>query len=66
MKEKFFSGFLLLLGLLAFLMPFLSGIYRMSIESWAFFDWLILYSAVYWPTYIIGGVLIAISIKLHA
>lgn len=53
---------LLVIGIIPFIVPFVLGLYRMSIESWNYGDWLILYSLVYWPTYLIGLVLIAISI----
>ncbi len=53
---------LLVIGIIPFIVPFVLGLYRMSIESWNYGDWLILYSFVYWPTYLIGLVLIAISI----
>ena len=53
---------LLVIGVIPFIIPFVLGLYKMSIESWNYVDWLILYSFVYWPTYLIGLVLIAISI----
>lgn len=34
----------------------------MQIESWMLGDWLILYSFVYWPTYLIGLVLILVAV----
>ncbi len=30
--------------------------------SWSFWDYLIMYSFLYWPTYVIGIVLIALSV----
>ena len=54
---------LLLIGIFPFVLPFVLGVYRMSIESWTMIDWLVLYSFIYWPTYVVGIVLIAISIK---
>lgn len=62
MKKKLIWKLLLIVGVIPFVIPFVLGIYRMSIESWNYGDWLILYSFVYWPTYLIGLVLIAISI----
>ena len=51
-----------LVGIVPFIVPFVLGIYRMSIEHWELFDWLILYSYVYWPTYLIGFILVVISL----
>ncbi|MBO5229005.1 MAG: hypothetical protein J6B39_08435 [Lachnospiraceae bacterium] len=62
MKKKLIWKLLLIVGVIPFVIPFVLCIYRMSIESWNYGDWLILYSFVYWPTYLIGLVLIAISI----
>ena len=46
-----------------FVVPFLLGFYRMSIESWGLADWLSMYSFIYWTTYLIGFVLILIAVK---
>ena len=61
-SKKIIWKLLLVIGIIPFIVPFVLGLYRMSIESWNYGDWLILYSFVYWPTYLIGLVLIAISI----
>ncbi len=62
MKNSLVWKMLLVIGMFPFVLPFILGIYRMSIESWSLLDWLIMYSFVYWPTYIIGVVLIVISV----
>ena len=49
-------------GTIPFLIPFVLGVIRMQIESWTLGDWLILYSFVYWPTYLIGLVLILVAV----
>lgn len=62
---------LLFVGTIPFLCAFLSGLYAaltgfsgLSISSppaygfAAFADWIILYSFVYWPTYLVGLILI--------
>lgn len=54
--------YLLLTGSLPFMIPILSGLYKMTIESWTLLDWLILYSYIFWPTYLIGFLLIVIGI----
>lgn len=62
MKNKLIWKILLFIGIIPLIIPFVLGFYRMSIESWTLPDWLIMYSFVYWPTYIVGLVLITISI----
>ena len=62
MKKKLIWKILLFIGIIPLIIPFVLGFYRMSIESWTLPDWLIMYSFVYWPTYIIGLVLIVISV----
>ena len=54
---------LLLIGIFPFVLPFVLSVYRISIESWTMVDWLVMYSFIYWPTYIIGLVLIIVSLK---
>lgn len=60
MKITFIWKLLLVIGICPFIMPFLLSFTRMS--SWTLVDWLVMYSFVYWPTYILGFVLIAISV----
>lgn len=62
MKKNLIWNILLIIGIAPFLIPFVLGLYRMSIESWTMFDWLVLYSFIYWPTYLIGAVAIAVSV----
>ena len=62
MKNKRFWWFLLAVGLIPFAAPFIGFAYEMlNSSSWSLVDWLVLYSFVYWPTYLVGFVLIAIS-----
>ena len=63
MKKKTKWKVVLAIGISSFILPFIIGFYRMSIESWTMLDWLIMYSFIYWPTYIIGFVLIVIAIN---
>ena len=63
MKQEFIWKVLLVLGIFPFVLPFVLGVYRMSIESWTMIDWLVLYSFIYWPTYVVGIVLIIVSLK---
>lgn len=60
MKKSIIWKLLLVMGICPFIMPFLLSFTRM--HSWTFVDWLIMYSFVYWPTYIIGFVLIVLSV----
>lgn len=62
MKKTILLNILLILGIFPFLLPVILGIYHMTIESWDLLDWLILYSYIYWPTYLAGAVVIAVSI----
>ena len=63
MKPKLRWKILLAIGISAFVIPFIIGFYRMSIESWKLADWLVMYSFVFWPTYLVGVVLIVVSVK---
>ena len=63
MNQGLIWKILLVLGIFPFVLPFVLGIYRMSIESWTMIDWLVLYSFIYWPTYVVGIVLIIVSLK---
>ncbi len=62
MNKSMIRKILLVLGIFPFVLPFIVGIYKVSIESWQLFDWLIMYSFLYYPTYIIGFVLILVSV----
>ena len=56
---------LLGLGICPFVIPIVLGLYHMVIESWTLPDWLVLYSFLYWPTYLVGlGLIILAAIKL--
>ena len=59
-NRKYLWHIHLIVGIIPFLLPIVLGFYRMSIESWTLFDWLILYSFIYWPTYLLGAVLLNI------
>ena len=63
MKNKRLWWFLLAVGLIPFAAPFVGFAYEMlNSSSWSLIDWLVLYSFVYWPTYLVGLTLIAISV----
>ena len=54
---------LLVLGIVPFLIPFFGFGYEMLNSShWTLFDYWFLYSFLYWPTYLVGLVLIVLSV----
>lgn len=63
MKQKWLPRLLLAAGLLPFLLPLLLSGTR-SVR-WSLFDWLLLYSAVYWQSYLLGLALIALALWLR-
>lgn len=63
MKKKTKWKIVLAIGVCPFILPIIVGIYRMSIETWTMLDWLIMYSFIYWPTYIVGLVLILVAVN---
>ena len=63
MKKKKLWWFLLMIGSIPFVAPFIGFAYEMiNSSSWTLVDWLVLYSFVYWPTYVVGLILIFISV----
>ena len=50
------------IGILPILLPFILGVYHVNIESWTMGGWLIMYSYVYWPTYVLGLALIIVGV----
>jgi len=65
MKKKILRNLMLWIGIVPFVLPVLVGFYKISIESWTIPDWLILYSFLYWPTYLIGAALIVTAAVLY-
>ena len=63
MKNKKIWWIMLVVGVLPFIIPFLGFAYEMiNSSSWSLFDYLVLYSFLYWPTYILGIIMIIISV----
>lgn len=63
MKNRLIWKILFAVGLFPFAAPFAAFCYHLiNKDSWELFDWLIMYSFVYWPTYLIGAVLIVLSL----
>ena len=62
MKKDLLWKILLAIGICPFIIPFVSFLWRLVIsESWTLLDWLVMYSFIFWPTYIVGIILIVIS-----
>ena len=64
---------LLVLGIVQLLIPFFGFGYEMlNASNWTLLDYLVLYSFLYWPTYLVGLVLIVLAVcklrgrKVHA
>ena len=63
MKNKRLWWVLLAIGIIPFAAPFIGFAYEMiNSSSWTLVDWLVLYSFVYWPTYVVGLILTIISV----
>ena len=50
------------IGIIPLVLLFVLGVYHTMIESWTLGDWLILYSYVYWFTYVAGILLIVAGV----
>lgn len=62
MKKGLVWKILLVVGFLPFVFPFITFAYEMLIDSsWTLGAWLVMYSFIYWPTYLVGLALLAIS-----
>ena len=63
MKRRKLWWTILILGVLPFTIPFLGFAYEMlNASSWTLFDYCFLYSFLYWPTYVLGLILIIVSV----
>ena len=60
MKKKQIWKILMMISLLPFLVPIFLAHTRMS--SWTYLDWLLIWSYLYWPTYLLGFGLFVVSI----
>lgn len=63
MNKQLFWMAVLLLGTLPFLFPFLWGWSHMGALPQPFLTWVMTYSFLYWPTYLIG--IFAIPIAMY-
>ena len=62
MKKKLWWT-LLILGIVPFLIPFFGFGYEMlNASNWTLLDYLVLYSFLYWPTYLVGLGLVILSV----
>lgn len=63
MKSKKIWWILFGIGIIPFVFPFLNFGYEMLIaSSWTLIDWLVCYTFVYWPTYVVGFILVLLSL----
>ena len=63
MKNKRLWWLLLVVGIIPFAAPLIAFMYEMiNSSSWTLVDWLVLYSFVFWPTYVVGLILTIISV----
>lgn len=60
MKKKQIWKILMMISLLPFLVPIFLAPTRMS--SWTYLDWFLIWSYLYWPTYLLGFGLFVVSI----
>ena len=54
--------YIILTGALPFIIPIFAGIYKVTMQSWDMLSWLVLYSYIFWPSYLIGLLLILFGI----
>lgn len=62
-RRKILSAILCLLGTVPFLAALILGLFRSSMLSYS--DFLILYSYLFWPTYIFGAILLIAGLLLR-
>ena len=62
--KKYLWKILIGIGILPLVLPFALGVYHTMIESWTVLEWVILYSYLYWPTYVLGILLIVVGIVM--
>ena len=64
MKKRLIWIITLIIGLLPFIIALLTTVYTMIVEGshWTFTEYLFLYSFIHWPEYVIGIVIIALSL----
>lgn len=64
MRRKLIWKFLFFMGLCPFIAPFFYYVLQLLVHnhySWTLLDMLVLWSFVYWPTYLIGLIWIVLS-----
>lgn len=61
MKKQLFWAIVLLIGTLPFLFPFLWGFSHMGTLPQPLLSWVMTYSFLHWPTYLVGTFAIPIA-----
>lgn len=64
-RKKLLSKILIVLGMVPFAAALVLGIPPFRASYLTYFDFLILYSYLFWPTYILGVLLIAVGLVLR-
>ena len=58
LKKRLFWIITLCIGIVPLILPFILVLYRMTIEPWTLMDFVILYSYLFWWSYLLGLALI--------
>ncbi|MBE6658684.1 MAG: hypothetical protein E7604_09595 [Ruminococcaceae bacterium] len=61
-RKKILSAILIILGIVPFAVALICGLPIFRASNLTYGDFLILYSYLFWPTYILGAVLLAAGI----
>lgn len=61
LKKRLFWIITLCIGIFPLILPFILGLYRITIEPWTLMDFVILYSYLFWWSYLLGLALIALA-----
>ena len=64
MKKQLIWKIALFIGFIPFAAALLTGVYTMIVEGehWTFPEYILLYSVIYWPYYLIGIIIIVFSL----
>lgn len=64
--KKYIPQIILTAGFIPFIAPFATAVWKIYVlhEGWSLFEFVFLYSFIYWPTYILGLIAILLAIYL--
>lgn len=65
--KKYIPQIILTAGFIPFIAPFATAVWKIYVlhESWSLFEFVFLYSFIYWPTYILGLAVIFLGVYLN-